>query len=84
MIVKAKIDAGVPAKKGFIRPVAGRDNEKVWPAFKGGRLVHGGPLIVVGEQYEIPDGTELPTPGLGEIFELTTNKAKKNEGKADA
>ena len=54
MKVRAKKDAGIPARK-WIQPVAGRDNKKVWPVLPNGVLAHGGPVIVKGEIYEVPD-----------------------------
>lgn len=74
MKVRAKVNAGVPAR-AWIVPV---DNDsEVYPKHKNGVLVHGGPLIIKGKIYEIPDDKYS---GLKEIFEpLKEKKEKAND-----
>ena len=74
MKLKAKIDAGVPARR-WIQPLADKDNKKVWPKAPNGTPLHGGPQIVKGELYEIPD--DKWGKGLAEIFEQVGKKDEK-------
>lgn len=57
---------GIPAKPYLFRPVAGKDNKKVWPDNR--EIVDPGQYVIVkGEEYMIPDDFKMLNPPLFKV-----------------
>lgn len=49
----ANDSVGLPARTNSVLALAPADNTKVWPRHKNGQLIHGGFLIVKGQEYAV-------------------------------
>jgi hypothetical protein len=69
-VFTAKINAGMPAKPHLYKPLAGKENKRVWPELEPGYA------IVKGEKYEWLGEGDLSE----EIFETKRVSSSKKAG----